>query len=67
MSIRHGEAVTRPSEVESTYAWLRLAASVLIGTVGNIGMWAVVVTMGWVTVVEVGPSCCIVISGSGEM
>lgn len=45
MSIRHGEAVTRPSEVESTYAWLRLAASVLIGTVGNIGMWAVVVVL----------------------
>src|SRR5688572_11144137 len=45
MSVRHGEVVTRPSEVESAYAWLRLAASVLIGTVGNIGMWAVVVVL----------------------
>ena len=45
MSVRHGEVVTRPSEVESAYAWMRLAASVLIGTVGGIGMWAVVVVL----------------------
>ena len=45
MSVRHGEVVTRPSEVESAYAWMRLAASVLIGTIGGIGMWAVVVVL----------------------
>ena len=32
-------------EVESTYAWLRLAASLGLGTIGSVGMWAVVVTL----------------------
>jgi MFS family permease len=32
-------------EAESAYAWLRLTASLLIGTVGSVGMWAVVVAL----------------------
>jgi len=32
-------------EIESTYAWLRLAASTGIGTVGCIGMWSYVVAL----------------------
>jgi MFS family permease len=31
--------------VESAYAWVRLTASLLIGTVGSVGMWAVVVAL----------------------
>jgi MFS family permease len=30
---------------ESAYAWLRLLAAVLLGTIGSVGMWAVVVTL----------------------
>ncbi len=30
---------------ESAYAWVRLAASLLMGTVGSVGFWAVVVTL----------------------
>jgi MFS family permease len=33
------------SKPESAYAWVRLAASLLIGTVGSAGLWAVVVTL----------------------
>jgi MFS family permease len=33
------------SGVESAYAWMRLVASLLIGTVGSVGMWAVVVAL----------------------
>ena len=32
-------------EPESAYAWLRLIACVLIGTVGSVGMWSVVVAL----------------------
>jgi MFS family permease len=32
-------------EAESAYAWIRLATSLLLGTVGSVGMWAVVVTL----------------------
>jgi MFS family permease len=32
-------------EVESTYAWLRLAASVLVSTLGGVGMWSVAVVL----------------------
>jgi len=32
-------------EPESAYAWLRLLACVLIGTVGSVGMWSVVVAL----------------------
>ena len=31
--------------VDSTYAWLRLAAAVLLSTLGGVGMWSVVVTL----------------------
>src|SRR5215218_6324267 len=34
-----------PGGVESTYAWLRLAASVCLGTIGGVGMWSVVVAL----------------------
>src|SRR5262249_39874596 len=30
---------------ESAYAWLRLAASVLMGTIGSVGLWAYVVAL----------------------
>jgi MFS family permease len=32
-------------QVESTYAWLRLAASTALGTVGCVGMWSYVVAL----------------------
>jgi MFS family permease len=32
-------------EAESSYAWFRLLAAVLIGTVGSVGMWSVVVAL----------------------
>jgi MFS family permease len=32
-------------EIDSTYSWVRLALSVLIGTVGSVGMWAIVVVL----------------------
>jgi MFS family permease len=31
--------------VESAYAWLRLAVSVLLGTIGSVGLWAYVVAL----------------------
>ena len=31
------------AQPESGYAWLRLAASLLLGTIGGVGMWSVVV------------------------
>ena len=45
MSIRHAGARIPPGEVESAYAWVRLAASVVISTIGGVGMWAVVVAL----------------------
>jgi len=35
----------REAEVETTYAWLRLLASVCLSTIGGVGMWSVVVAM----------------------
>jgi MFS family permease len=32
-------------EAESAYAWVRLFTSLVIGTIGSVGMWAVVVTL----------------------
>jgi MFS family permease len=32
-------------EAESAYAWVRLLTSLVIGTLGSVGMWAVVVTL----------------------
>ena len=31
--------------IESVYAWLRLTASVLIGTIGSVGLWSYVVAL----------------------
>lgn len=41
------EASSRPAaaQPESGYAWLRLAASLLLGTIGGVGMWSVVVAI----------------------
>ncbi len=33
------------SPVDGPYAWFRLAASLAIATVGNVGMWAVVLVL----------------------
>src|SRR5690554_2747438 len=33
------------SEVDSRYSWLRLAVSMLIATIGSVGMWSVVVVL----------------------
>lgn len=33
------------SEIESRYAWARLVAAVVLGTVGGVGMWSVVVAL----------------------
>jgi MFS family permease len=35
----------RPSEPESIYAWSRLAVCVVLGTIGGVGMWSVVVAL----------------------
>ena len=41
-----GETPRRPAgDLESPYAWLRLAAAVCLGTVGGVGMWSVVVVL----------------------
>ncbi len=40
------EGVVMPeSRSESAYSWIRLAASVLLGTIGGAGMWSVVVVL----------------------
>ena len=37
---------TSPSaEIESAYAWLRLAAALALGTIGSVGMWSFVVAL----------------------
>jgi MFS family permease len=33
------------ADIDGTYAWMRLAISVLLGTLGGVGMWAIVVVM----------------------
>src|SRR5260370_32216205 len=37
--------VHRAEEADSAAAWLRVAAAVLIGTIGGVGMWSVVVAL----------------------
>ena len=32
-------------EAESTYAWMRLAAALLLSTIGGVGMWSVIVAL----------------------
>jgi MFS family permease len=33
------------SPIDGTYAWLRLAISLILGTIGGVGMWAVIVVL----------------------
>lgn len=33
------------ADIDGRYAWMRLAASVLLGTIGSVGMWSVVVVL----------------------
>jgi MFS family permease len=40
-----GLAGSRPSLVDSPYAWLRLGVALLLGTVGSVGMWSYVVAL----------------------
>jgi MFS family permease len=41
----NAHAIDRTQGVETPYSWLRLALSVLMGTVGGVGMWSVVVAL----------------------
>ena len=34
-----------PADIDSTYAWVRLAVATLVGTIGSIGMWSYVVAL----------------------
>ena len=33
------------ADIESPYAWLRLATATLLATIGGVGMWSVVVAL----------------------
>ena len=37
--------MTTHADIESRYAWIRLVAAVLIGTIGGVGMWSVAVAL----------------------
>jgi MFS family permease len=39
------EAAVSAGEVESAYAWTRLAAALLLSTIGGVGMWSVIVAL----------------------
>src|SRR5215470_20340518 len=41
----YAEAAGPSAEIESAYAWVRLAASLAVGTIGCIGMWSFVVAL----------------------
>ena len=45
MSSHNTSTNTGLSQAESPYAWMRLIASFLIGTIGAVGMWSVVVVL----------------------
>jgi MFS family permease len=46
MDVHASAAGVGPSaEIESSYAWLRLAAALALGTIGSIGMWSFVVAL----------------------
>jgi MFS family permease len=34
-----------PADIDGAYAWIRLGISILLGTIGGVGMWAVVVVL----------------------
>src|SRR5260370_30089356 len=38
-------SVSRHSDIDSSYAWVRLAASVALGTIGGVGMWTMPVVL----------------------
>jgi MFS family permease len=40
-----GLAGSRPSLVDSRYAWLRLGVALVLGTIGSVGMWSYVVAL----------------------
>lgn len=48
MTGKKGVGSRSSSEVESGYAWLRLAVSFLIATIGGVGLWSVVVVLPFV-------------------
>ncbi|MSP50692.1 MAG: MFS transporter [Alphaproteobacteria bacterium] len=37
--------MSQPTSADSPYAWVRLAASLLLATIGGVGMWSVVVVL----------------------
>jgi MFS family permease len=43
-------SAARHSDIDSPYAWVRLAASVAFGTIGGVGMWSVPVVLSSVQV-----------------
>ncbi|MFN3349992.1 MFS transporter [Pseudorhodoplanes sp.] len=40
-----GLAGSRPSLVDTSYAWLRLGVALVLGTIGSVGMWSYVVAL----------------------
>ncbi len=45
VNMQAGAGATPAAQAESTYAWLRLAASTLLATIGGVGMWSFVVVL----------------------
>jgi MFS family permease len=45
MTAHASDARARASERESPYAWARLGTALLLGTIGGVGMWSVVVSL----------------------
>jgi MFS family permease len=42
----HAEAGRRPArDIDSSYAWMRLAVALVLGTIGSVGMWSFVVAL----------------------
>ena len=37
--------VTAAHEIETNYSWIRLGISILISSIGGVGMWSVVVAL----------------------
>ncbi|WP_144299449.1 MFS transporter [Elioraea rosea] len=48
MRVTDATEAWRSGGVESRYAWVRLAAVTLLGTIGGVGMWSVVVVLPFV-------------------
>jgi MFS family permease len=45
MSPAHAVGLAEPDPTDSATAWLRLGVAVLLGTIGGVGMWSVVVAL----------------------